>query len=115
MRTRNDFLLRKKRKLTGNSGSGCGDRRAPHQSSIMVVVPMMTVMPIATNPEHAIDATHHAADTGADRAANDGAHRTCRAATIARALVSAALHAADDALRMAGMGHREQRESKCCG
>jgi hypothetical protein len=81
----------------------------------MVVVPMMTVMPIATNPEDAIDATHHAADTGADRAANDGAHRTCRAATIARALVSAALHTADDALRVAGMGHREQRESECRG
>ena len=81
----------------------------------MVVVPMMTVMPIATNPEHAIDATYHATDTGADRAANDGAHRTCRAATIARALVSAALHTADDALRMAAMGHREQRESESCG
>jgi hypothetical protein len=75
----------------------------------MMVVPIMTVMPIATatNPEDAIDATHHAADTGADRAANDGAHRACRATTLARAVMSAALHAADDALRMAGMGHCE--------
>jgi hypothetical protein len=80
----------------------------------MMVVPIMTVIPIATNPEDAIDGTHRAADTGADRAANDGAHRTCRAATLARAVLSAALHAADDALRMAGMGHREQRESCGC-
>jgi hypothetical protein len=79
------------------------------------VVPIMTVIPIATNPEDAIDGTHRAADTGADRAANDGAHRTRRAATLARAVLSAALYAADDALRMAGMGHREQRESECCG
>jgi hypothetical protein len=82
---------------------------------MMVVAPMMTVIPIAANPEHAIDGTHRAADTGADRAANDGAHRTGRATTLVRALLSAALHAADDTLRMAGMGHREQRENKRCG
>jgi len=41
---------------------------------MMVVAPIMTVMPIATNPEDAVDGTHRAADTGADRAANDGAH-----------------------------------------
>jgi hypothetical protein len=70
---------------------------------MMVVVPIMTVMPIATNPEDAIDGTHRAADTGADRAANDGAHRACRAATLAHALLSAALHAAHDTLRMPGM------------
>jgi hypothetical protein len=82
---------------------------------MIVVVAVMMVMPIATNPEDAIDGTHRAADTGADRAANDGTHRTCRAATLARAVLSAALHAADDALGMAGMGHREQRESERCG
>jgi hypothetical protein len=81
----------------------------------MMVTPIMTVMPIATNPEDAIDATHHAADTGADRAANDSAHRACRAATLARAMMSAALHAADDALRVPSMGVGEQRESECCG
>ena len=70
---------------------------------MMVAVPIMTVMPIAPNPEDAIDATHHAADTGADRAANDGAHRACRAATLANALLRAALHAAHDTLRMPGM------------
>jgi hypothetical protein len=84
-------------------------------SMIMMVVPIMTVIPIATNPEDAIDGAHRAADTGADRAANDGAHRACRTATLARAVLCAPLHAADDALRMAGMGHREQRESECCG
>ena len=70
---------------------------------MMVVAPIMTVMPIATNPEDAVDGTHRAADTGADRAANDGAHRTGRAATLAHALLRAAFHAADDALRMPGM------------
>jgi hypothetical protein len=82
---------------------------------MMMAVPMMTVIPIATNPEDAIDGPHRAADTGADRAANDGAHRACRAATLVRALLRAALHAADDTLRMAGMGNREQRENKRCG
>ena len=53
-----------------------------------MVVPIMTVMPIATNPEDAIDGTHRAADTGADRTANDGAHRACRAATLARAVTA---------------------------
>jgi hypothetical protein len=82
---------------------------------MMVVVPMMTVIPIAAaNPEDAIDGTDRAADTGANRAANDSAHRACRAATLARAVMSTALHAADDALRMAGMRYREQRESECC-
>jgi hypothetical protein len=74
---------------------------------MMVAVPMMTVIPIATNPEDAIDGPH--------RAANDGAHRACRATTFVRALLRAALHAADDTLRMAGMGNREQRENKRCG
>jgi hypothetical protein len=82
---------------------------------MMVVVPIMTVMPIATNPEDAIDGTHRAADTGADRAANDGAHRACRAATLAHALLSAALHAAHDTLRMPGMRNGYQRENQCGG
>ena len=82
---------------------------------MVMVVPIMTVIPIATNPEDAIDGTHRAADTGANRAANDGAHRACRAATLMHALLSAALHAADDALRMTGMGNREQRENERCG
>jgi len=82
---------------------------------MVVVVAVMMVMSIATNPEDAIDGTHRAADTGADRAANDGAHRACRTATLARAVLSAALHTADDALGMAGMGHRQQRECECRG
>lgn len=77
-----------------------------------MVVPIMTVMPIATNPEDAIDGTHRAADTGADRTANDGAHRACRAATLARAVMGAALHASDDTLRMPGMRNDQQRESE---
>jgi hypothetical protein len=80
-----------------------------------VVVPIMTVMPVATNSEDAIDGTHRAADTGADRAADHSSHRACRAATLPHALLSAALHTADDALRMAGMGHREPCENQCCG
>ena len=83
---------------------------------MVMVAPIMTVIPIAaTNPEDAIDGTHRAADTGADRAANDGAHRARRAATLVRALLSAALHAADDALRMTGRRNREQRENERCG
>jgi hypothetical protein len=69
----------------------------------VMAVPVMTVIPIATNPEDAIDGTHRAADTGADRAANDGAHRACRAATLTHALLRAALHTAHDTLRMPGM------------
>ena len=82
---------------------------------IMMVVPIMTVVPIATNPEDAIDGTHRAADTGADRAANDGAHRACRTATLALSVRSTALHATDDALRTPGMGNSEQRENERCG
>jgi hypothetical protein len=82
---------------------------------MMMAVPTMTVMPIATNPEDAIDGTHRAADTGADRAADHSSHRACRAAALSHALLSAALHAADDALRMAGMGHREPCENQCGG
>jgi hypothetical protein len=74
---------------------------------IMMVVPITMVIPVAINPEDAIDSTHRAADTGADRAANDSAHRARRAAAFAGAVISAALHAADDALRMSGVGHRE--------
>ncbi len=70
---------------------------------MMMAVPMMTVIPIAANPEHAIDGTHRAADTSADRAAYDSAHRACRAATLAHALMRAALHTAHDTLRMPGM------------
>jgi hypothetical protein len=79
----------------------------------MMMVPMMAVIPIATtNPEDAIDGTHGAADTGADRTANDRAYRASRAAALAHAVLSAALHAADDALRVAGMGHRKQCQSE---
>jgi hypothetical protein len=74
---------------------------------MMVVMVPMTVMPITSNPEDAVDSAHRAADTGADRAANDGAHRAGRAATLVRAVLSAALHAADDTLRMPSMGKRE--------
>src|SRR6202142_2984882 len=83
---------------------------------MVMVAPIMTVIPIAaTNPEDAVDGTHRAADTGADRAANDRAHRACRTATFALSVRSAALHAADDALRMAGTGNCEQRENERCG
>ena len=74
---------------------------------MVVMVPIMMVIPITSNPEDAIDGAHRAADTGADRAANDGPHRACRAATLVRAVLSAALHAADDTLRMPSMGNRE--------
>jgi hypothetical protein len=74
---------------------------------MVVVVPVMTVIPIAADPEDAIDGADRAADTGADRAANDSAHRACRAATLVRAVLSAALHAADDTLRMPKTGNRE--------
>jgi hypothetical protein len=79
---------------------------------MMMMVPVMTVMPIATNPEDAIDGAHRAADTGADRAANDRAHRTCRAATLASAVMRAALHAADDTLGMPGMRNDKQRKNE---
>ena len=74
---------------------------------IMMVVPIMMVIPVAINSEDAVDGTHRAADAGTDRAADDGAHRACRTAAFAGAVISAALHAADDALRMSGVGQRE--------
>jgi hypothetical protein len=79
---------------------------------VVVVVPIITVMPIAIDPEDAVDGTHRAADTGADRAANDRANRACRAATLARAVMRAALHAADDTLRMPGMRNDKQRKNE---
>jgi hypothetical protein len=82
----------------------------------MVTVMPAVVIPIATtDSKDAIDRAHRAADTGADRATNDRAHRACRAATLTHALIGAALHAADDALCMTGMGHRQQRENECRG
>ena len=54
--------------------------------------------------EHAVHGADRAADAGADRAADDGADRTGRAAAFAGAF----LRAADDALRMAEMGDRQQ-------
>jgi hypothetical protein len=75
---------------------------------IMVVVPIVTVIAIAIDPEDAIDSAHGTADASTDRAANNRAHRTGRAATLTRAVMSAALHAAYDALRMPGMGRHEQ-------
>ena len=83
---------------------------------IMMMMPMMTVIPIAaTNSEDAIDGTHRAANTGADRAANDRADRSRRAATLAHAPIGTPLHTADDTLRPSGMRNRQERESKRCG
>jgi hypothetical protein len=75
----------------------------------MMMVSVMTVV-ITANPENAIDATDGTADTGADRATDHGAHWACRTATVVRALISAAFHAADDTLCLAGMWDREQGE-----
>ena len=76
--------------------------------TVAIVVAAAVMPPVIGNAEHAIDRAHRAADTGADRAADDATDRTGDPV----AFMSALLRAAHDALRMAGMGDREQRESE---
>jgi hypothetical protein len=61
------------------------------------------------NSEHAIHRAHRTADTRADRTTNDRADRPGRAAAFTRALLRTAHHA----LRVPGMGDRQQSESHC--
>jgi hypothetical protein len=77
--------------------------------AIVTIVKPATVTAIAAigNTEHAINGTHGAADTGADRAANHAADRTGGPVT----LIGSLLRAADDALGMGELGDREQRQS----
>ncbi len=61
------------------------------------------------NPEYAVHRAHRAANTGADRATNQPAHRTGRPV----AFISALLRTAHNALGVTDMGRREQCEREC--
>jgi hypothetical protein len=61
------------------------------------------------NSEHPIHGPQRAADTRADRSADDGADRAGRTAALARA----SLGAADDTLRVSDMGNGQHSESQC--
>jgi hypothetical protein len=61
------------------------------------------------NAEHAIYRAYRAADTRADRTADDGADWSSRATALTRA----SLGTADDALGVPGMRNRQQGESHC--
>jgi hypothetical protein len=67
---------------------------------------MVTIVTVIGNPEHAVDCADRASNTGTDRAANYRADRTRRATAFAGAFV----RAADNALCMPELGHREQCE-----
>ena len=69
---------------------------------------MATAIAAIRNAEHAFHATDRAADAGADRATDHAADRTGGAIAFAGAL----LGAADDALGMAELRHRQQRQSQ---
>ena len=75
------------------------------------MMPPIVTMAIAAairNAEHALDASDHTADAGADRAANHATHRPGYAITAARPL----LGSADDPLRVREVRNREQRERR---
>jgi hypothetical protein len=77
---------------------------------------MAATRPAIRNAEHALDAADSTADAGTDRTTNHGAYWTGSAAAFARALMAAALHAADDALRVRQMGRgQEGQRCRCCG
>ena len=79
--------------------------------SIVTVVEAAASMVPAMRPnsEYAIDRAHRAAHTRANRSADDSTDRSGGTAALARAL----LGAANDALRVPDMRHRQQRQSNC--
>lgn len=73
--------------------------------AVVIAVAAVTVVTMR-NAEHTLDRTNGAADTGTD----DATDRTAHGAGNPVALVRAFLGAADDALGVAGLRQRQQRE-----
>ncbi len=77
--------------------------------AVAVVKTVAAVAPMAMrNAENAVHGAHRAADTRAERTADDSADRAGRAATFTHTF----LGAADNALGVAGMGHHQQGQRK---
>ena len=74
--------------------------------TIAAVIIAAAAMAAVVDPEHALDGAHGAADTGADRATHHAADRAGDPVAFPGAL----LRAAHDALGIAELRHREQRE-----
>jgi len=72
----------------------------------VVVATAALAAPIAAirNAEHTLDAAHDATDTGTNGAADRATHWTSGTIAFTRALICAALHASDNALRVSKIG-----------
>lgn len=77
---------------------------------------MTAARPAIRNAEHPLHAANGPANTGADGTPDHTADRTSRPIAFAGALMTAALHTADDALcvRQMGNGEQSQRCRRCC-
>jgi len=75
--------------------------------TVVAIVIAAAAIAATIDPEHTSHRAHRAADTGSDRAADHATHRTGNPVTFTGAF----LGAAHDALRIAGMGNRQQGEN----
>src|ERR1700684_3216575 len=90
----------------------------PGRISVPIAAPVAVAVVVTTatrarNAKNAVDCADRAADTGADCATHGPTHRTRDAVAVIRALSSASLHPAHDALRVRDMRNGEQRERQC--
>lgn len=74
-------------------------------------MPIVPAMATGRNPEHAIHTTDNSADACADRAANSATDRPRRTVAFANALICAAFHASNDALRICNNRQRKDSQS----
>src|ERR1700733_15814568 len=107
------------------SNSGFDAYRSPRNDcsvngrvSIPIAAPVAVAVVVAAttrtgNAENAVNCADRATDTGADCATHGPTDRTRNAAAVIRALSSASLHPAHNALRMREMRNGEQRERQC--
>jgi hypothetical protein len=72
----------------------------------------MAITPSLVDAEHAIDASHHPANTCAEGAADDTSNRACRATTFVRPLRGSALNTPDNALSVAYSRKRKQSQRR---
>src|ERR1700690_1439158 len=87
----------------------------PGRISVPIAAPVAVAVVVtgatgARNAKNAVDCADRAADTGPDCATHGPPHRTRDAAAVIRALSSASLHPAHNALRMRELRGREQRQ-----
>ena len=82
-------------------------------SLVRIVLSLIIVLSLVWSAEQATHCTRSTTHAGTDRSANYAAYRSRSTTTLVRALVSTALHAAEDALRLRLMRNGEQGQ-RCC-